>query len=267
MGEDLHEQTEQDAKQKRKPFFQLADDELMITHVSEPHIHRVIFRSKHEKNKIPVKSSLFNKLRSKIQNWNDNNPLNFWKNNCYTLGLSKHGKIIIYVKSDLKVFPKEFLRSLKQDFNFTELEIRVLIEKLDFVDLEISHKINDPNGKIGIIHGKKAKIEYKSDELIKKLIAFTDESHGSLELEFRGDPALCSNLEFLLRDKLNAILYFAELTKIVHVLTGIQEELRESIQYVSNAITFLIDDLLNKRISITKQKGELKNSSTDSYKK
>ena len=262
MGEDLREQTEQNTKQKRKPFFQLADDELMITHVSEPHIHRVIFRSKHEENKIPVKSSIFNKLRSKIQNWNNDNPLNFWKNNCYTLGLSKHGKIIIYVKSDLKVFPKEFLRSLKQDFNFTEHEIRVLIERLDFVDLEISHKINDPHGKI-----TGAKIKYKSDDLIKKLIAFTDESHGSLELEFRGDPALCSNLEFLLRDKLNAILYFAELTKIVHVLTGIQEELRESIEYVSNAITFLIDDLLNKRISTTKQKGELRNSSIDSYKK
>lgn len=239
------------AKQERKPFFRLADDELMITHDSEPRIHRIVFRSKYEENKIPTKSSIFNKLRSKIQKWNDNNPLNFWKNNCYTIGLSKRGKIIIYVKSDLKVFPKEFLRSLKQDFNFTEHEIKVLIEKLNFVELEISHKINDPSGKI-----TGAKIEYKSDDLIRKLIAFTDKSHGSLELELRGDPVICGNLEFLLRDKLNAILYFAELTKIVHVLTEIQDELRKSIEYVSSAVTFLIDDLLNKRLKITKQKGE-----------
>ena len=247
MGETPVHSTEQqkkNTKQQRKPFFQLADDELLISHSPKPHIHRIVFKSSESSGIIPTSSGIFNKLKSKIQNWSDNTPLNYWKSESMTFGLSSFGRMILYVKSDISVFPKEFLRCFRDDFKLTEHELEFLIKKLDFVELEIAHKINDPRGNI-----KGAKIKYKFDDLVKKLIVFTDESHGSLELELKGDPAICSNLEFLIRDKLSAILYFAELTKIVHILTEIQEELRDSIQFVSYAITFLIDDLLNKRLN------------------
>jgi len=175
--------------------------------------------------------------------------MSYYKNNSCTFGLSKHGKFVIYVKSDLSVFPKEFLRLLNDVFKFNSFEIRSLIERMEFIELEISHKINDPKVKL-----KNAKVEYDIEGLVNKLIAFTDESFGTLELELKGDPETSGNLEFLLRDKLNAILYFAELTKIMVKFTKIQNELNDSMRFIKNGLTFLIDDLLNKRFVFTEQK-------------
>ncbi|MBA7492424.1 hypothetical protein ES702_02974 [subsurface metagenome] len=223
----------------------------MIYHDTEPKVHRVVFKSKSIEGKISVHYTIFSKIKSKMEKWNNDNPLNFWKNSNYTLGLSKHGKIVLYVKSDLSVFPKEFLRSLRQDFNFNEIEIHTFIRHLEFVELEISHKITDPLEKL-----KNAKIHYDIEGLVNKLIAFTDESFGSLELEIKGDPSTSGNLEFLLRDKLNAVLYFAELTKIVAKLTKIQDEIQNTLSFVRNGVVFLIDDLLNNRLVFTKQNNE-----------
>ena len=244
MGESPSERTEQDPKLQRKPFFELADNELMITHASEPRIHRIVFSAKNGVGNIPTKSSLFFKLKAKFQTWIEQNAWNYYKNSSYTFGLNSNGKIQIYVKSDLSVFPKEFLRSLKQDFNLQDIEIKVLLDHLDCVDLEIAHKINDPLDNL-----KKAKVKYDFDSLIQKLIAFTDNSHGNIEIELRGDPKTSGNLEFLLRDKLNAILYFAELTKILVKLTEIQNQQNEITEFIKNGMVFLIDDLLNKRLN------------------
>lgn len=243
----------------------LADDELMITHGTEPKPHRVIFRNSEASGIIPVKSSYFNKLNKIVKCTENTSPMSYFKNNCYTLGLSKHGKITVFVKSELDIFPKEFLRSLKNDFSLEHNEIRAIIQRLDFVELEISHKINDPLAKL-----KNARINYDIDGLIKKLIVFTDESFKGLnlegykqrsysktELEVKGDPVTSSNLEFLLRDKLNAVLYFAELTKIIIKLTKIQDELRSSLNFVRNGITFLIDDLINYRFSEQTEQNEV----------
>ena len=248
MGEDRGKQFSEQTEQPKKPFFQLADDELLITHGTEQRIHRVVFKSKSGESEIPIVSSFFYKIKTQMEKWGDDLPLNYWKNNSYTLGLNRNGKMIIHVKSDLSVFAKEFLRSLRQDFLLTEFEIQALIIRLDFVELEISHKINDPNASL-----KNAKIEYDLKPFVDKLIAFTDESNGSLELEIKGDPATSSNLEYLLRDKLHAILFFAELTKVVKKLTDIQVQLFDSIQFISNALKFIIDDLLEKRFKKTEQ--------------
>ena len=223
----------------------------MITHGTEPKPHRVVFRNSESSGLLPVKSSIFEKLDRIIQTTKNQVPLSFFKNASYTLGLSKHGKINIYVKSDLAVFPKEFLRSLRKDFMLNNHEIRFLIERLDFVELEISHKINDPNANL-----KNAKIEYGIEGLVKKLIAFTDNSFGNIEIELKGDPETSGNLEFLLRDKLNAILYFAELTKIIAKLSKIQNELMESISFIKNGITFQIDSWIYDRLGNTEQKTE-----------
>jgi len=201
-----------------RTYFDKVDEQLKISHDSESRIHRIVFHNSEVNGKIPVKSSLFNKLNEVIK-ISENNPLTYFKNESYTIGLSKLGTIMLFVKSNLKVFPKEFLRSLRQDFNLDDNEIQFLIEKLDFVELEIAHKINDPHGNL-----KDAKINYTIKGIINKLIAFTDNSHGNIELEFKGDPATSSNLEFLLRDKLNAVLFFAEIPK---VLILIDKELKE----------------------------------------
>ena len=244
MGKTPVHYTEQDTKQKRKTYFDIANDELLISHSPEPHIHRIVFTNSDVSGIIPVKSSIFNKLKSKIENWSEKSPLNYWKSESMTFGLSSYGRIILFVKSDLKVFPKEFLRCMKDDFKLNANEIRFLIEKLDFVELEISHKITDPKGKI-----KGAKLKYDLEPLVKQLIAFTDESHGSLELELKGDPETVTNLEYLLRDKLHAILYFAELTKIIYKLAEMHNELVESINFLRKNITFIIDDILNSRFT------------------
>ena len=244
MGEDLRKQTEQNTKPQRKSFFELADDELLITHDTEQKVHRVVFRGSTVDGQISTNSSVFWKLKSKMEKWSEHIPLNFWKNSSYTLGLSKNGKILIYVKSNLKVFPIEFLRSLKEDFSLSDREIKFLINSLELIELEIAHKINDPKDNL-----KDAKVKYDLDSLVQKLIAFTDNSQGDIEIELKGDPTTCGNLEFLLRDKLNAILYFAELTKIIFKLTKIQKEQKEIIETVKNGLIFLIDDLLNKRLN------------------
>jgi len=236
--------TEQETKPQRKPFFSLADNELLITHDDKPHVHRVVFKSKTGESDIGTVWSVFYKLKSKIQNWKDTNLLNFWKNSSYTFGLNKFGRFVIYVKSDLNVFPKEFLRSLRKDFNLSDFEIRVLIHKLDFVETEIAHKINDPLGKL-----KDAKVNYNLKNLVSKLIAFTDNSNGSIEFEVKGDPETSGNLEFLLRDKLSAVLYFAELTKIIFKLTEVSNQLNSELEFVRNGVIFLIDHLLNKKLN------------------
>lgn len=258
MSPDFEKPFSEQTKHEKKPYFQLADDQLKISHSGTPRIHRVYFISKKGNGNIPVQSSIFFKLRSKMENWQDNNLLNFWKNSSFTFGLSKNGRFTMHVKSDLEVFPKEFLRCLRQDFNFDDFEIYSLIEKLDFIDLEIAHKINDPEGNL-----KNAKVRYIDLEgLIRRLIAFVDQSNGSLELELKGDPETSTNLDFLLRDKLHAILFFTELTKIVKKLAEIQSELFDSIQYISRALTFILDDLLNRRLNKTKQKEVDKNRIT-----
>lgn len=239
MGEEYNKHSVNDSKPEKRPYLALADDELKITHGSESRIHRLVFHQKNEEFDISNKSSIFHKIKAQIQNWNELMPMNFWKNICYTLGLSRYGRMIIYVKSALSVFPKEFLRSLRQDFKFNDHEIEYLINSLTIAELEIAHKINDPKG-----HLKGAKVVLK--DLINKLVAFTDESQGSLELELRGDPATSGNLEYLLRDKLNAILYFAELTKIIARLTFIQEDLKESLDFIANGLVFLIDNKIEK---------------------
>jgi len=244
LSPDFEKPFSKQTKQDKKPYFQIADDELNLTHDDKSHIHRVIFRTKKGEGRIPIQSSIFFKLKAKMEKWQDNNLLNFWKNNSYTFGLSKNGKLIMNIKSSLDVFPKEFLRSLRQDFNFDNFEINALIDRLDFVYLEIAHKINDPDKNL-----EKAKVKYTLEGLIERLTAFTDSSGGNLELEIKGDPESSTNLDFLLRDKLHAILFFAELTKIVKKLTEIQNELFNSIQYISRALTFILDDLLNKRLN------------------
>jgi len=248
VGEDHTKQFSERTEQSNKPFFQLADDELLITHGTEPIVHRIVFKSNTLNSKIPIVSSYFFKIKAQMQKWDDNLPMNWWKNFSYTLGLNRNGILRIHVKSDLSVFPKEFLRSLRQDFLLVDFEILGLINRLDFVELEVSHKINDPSGNL-----KNAKLEYNLKPLIDKLIAFTDNSNGSIELEFKGDPATCTNLEYLLRDKLHAILYFAETTKIIKKLTEIQGQLFDSIQYISNNLTFIIDDLLENKFQKTEQ--------------
>lgn len=213
-----------------RTYFDKSDEYLRISHDSESHIHRVVFHTSEVKGKIPVKSSLFNKLNEVIK-ISENNPLTYFKNESYTIGLSKLGTVILFAKSDLNVFPKEFLRSLRQDFNLDDNEINFLIENLDLVDLEIAHKINDPLRNL-----KDAKISYEIKGIINKLIAFTDNSHGNIELEFKGDPSTCSNLEFLLRDKLNAILFFAEIPKALISIDKQLEKLNSKNDQISNDI-------------------------------
>lgn len=166
----------------------------------------------------------------------------YFKNHCYSLGLSKNGRIIIYVKSDLGVFPKEFCRSLREDFSFHDNMIFELINNLEFIELEISHKINDPYEKL-----KDARVEYKIDDLVHKLKAFTDNSFGKYEIELKGDPKTSGNLDFLLRDKLNAVLFFSDLTKIMAKFIDIQTEIKEAIDFIKKMTHFLINDLLNKK--------------------
>lgn len=250
MGKRSTKQTEQDAKQERKPFFQHPDDKLKITHDTEPNIHRIVFTSKRIESKIPIQSSIYFKLRTKFQNWNDKVPFNYWKNSSYTLGMSKHGKLILFIKSNINVFQKELVRSLRDDFSFDNHEVDFFLRQLKPEKIEIAHKINDPDNNV-----EKAKIKY-SIEGLSSLLAFTDKSKdGTIEIEIAGDPATSSNLEFLLRDKLNAVLFFAEVSNIINKLTEIQEELFKSVKYISNALTFILDDLLNKRLN-TKQKEE-----------
>ncbi|HEC92914.1 MAG TPA: hypothetical protein ENI51_08000 [Candidatus Atribacteria bacterium] len=233
--------TEQTTEQK-KPYFEKADDLLYITHDSEVRPHRLVFKSKELSGDLPVVSSFYIKLKEKMQNYDKKAHRYYYKNNCMTLSLSETGKIKIWILSDINVFPKEFVRVFRQEFNFNDYEIRALIERLDFVEVELAHKINDP---FKNLNG--ARVHYSIKDLVNKLIAFTDSSSGSLEIELRGDPETSGNLEFLLRDKLNAILYFAELTKIIAKLTKINEELANSLDFIKSGIIFLIDDLIYNR--------------------
>lgn len=229
-------------KQAEKPYFRRLDDEIMITHEGKSKPHRVVFRDSKIFGVLPTDSSIYTKLKNCILDFKENTPMNFLKNESFTFGLSKLGKIVLYVKSNLSVFPKEFVRFLRQ-ISMTDNEIKDLIFHLDFVELEISHKINDPLGYL-----KKARVHYDFNSLIERLIAFTDESYGNIELELKGDPETSGNLEYLLRDKLNAVLYFAELTKILVKFIKLLEEVNNSQMFIKNALTFLIDDLLNNRL-------------------
>jgi len=255
LSKDLTEPETKRTKQSNRAFFSIADDEILITHDTEPKPHRIVFLKNDVSGDLSIKTSVFFKLDRVIESTKSEAPMSYFRNESYTLGLSKHGKIVIYVKSDISVFPKEFLRSLTHDFKLNPHEISFLIRCLDFVELEISHKINDPLGKL-----KKAKVEYKIDGLINKLIAFTDNSFGSIELELKGDPETSGNLDFLLRDKLNAILFFAELTKIIAKFSKIQNELNKSMKFIENGIKFLIDDLLNEKLVFTEQNKKEENN-------
>jgi len=243
--------TEQPTKQSKSPYFQRADDELMIIHDSIPRPHRLVFKNREGTGTFTIHSSIFNKIISHAQKYDEVSHRHYFKNEHISLSLSTNGKIKIWLLDDISEAPKHFIKTLENDLGFSFHEIHFFINHLDFCELEIAHKIEDPQSNL-----KKSKIKFDIEGLVNKLIAFTDESFGNVELEIKGDPETSGNLEFLLRDKLNAVLYFAELTKIITKLMKIQEKLNESLLFIKNGLTFLIDDLLNKRLVFTERGGK-----------
>lgn len=233
------EQTKQNTKHDKKPYFQIADDALFITYDDVPRIHRVVFRNSELNGNIPIKSSVFVKLNNLIKITEKNAPWAFYKNGSCTIGLTKHGKIVIHVKTSLKLFPSHFIELLKAVFHFEDHEIRFLIERLKFVEMEIAHKINDPLKNL-----KNSVVKYDFEGLVKKLKAFTDNSQGTSEIELKGDPETSGNLAFLLSDKLHAVEYFAELTKLMAIVSKRLFELKSQIEYVNETLIKMINDLL-----------------------
>lgn len=231
-----------------KTAFDKPESKLFISHGNKRKLHRILFKSKEITGNMSVDHGVFQKLLANFPNLKENAPMTYYKNKSFTFGLSKHGKIVMYVRSDLDVFPKEFLRVMRNIFKLNDDEIRSLILHLDFVECEVAHKINDPFHNL-----KDAHIEYTLDELVRKLHVYVDNSDGSLEFEIRGDPETSTNLEYLTRDKLGAVLFFHSLTKTIEELTRLTKSMGDGLESIRNGVYFLIDHILSDPTKPTKQ--------------
>ena len=244
-------------------YFGLAENALKIKHNSEYRIHRIVFTNKQMRTKIMITSEVFQKLK-KLTNWKDSNSINFFKNEVFSLGLTKYGNIILYCKVKPELFAKEFIRSMNEDFCLTPKEISYLAKYLDPSSVEIAHDITDPLAKL-----KNSKILMKYKDTVKELwqiLAYTDNSNGTLEIEFKGDPQESSNLEFLLRDKIGAVKYFYQLTKTLEELIKYNARLESKVDIITTANLVLLEALLEYE-ETTEQITELDTFSTEQKKK
>jgi len=232
------------------PFFKTPEDLLEISFGSETRIHRIIFQTKNEISQLNPKGILYLKLKDKIA-WEDKNSVNFFKNNVFSLGLTKTGKIILYVKVKPENFAKEFIRSMRKDFCLDNNQIYRLAIKLKCRSIEVATDINDPLKSL-----KNAKLRAKLIDLKKEVLAFLDESMGTTEIELKGDPELTSNLNFLLKDKIQATKYFYKLTKTLKLLTLYLIDQSKRIEVLINANFLLLSVLLEIEES-TEQNTEL----------
>lgn len=220
------------------------DDLLFITHGQTREIHRILFTSSSVKGNIFTKGTVFNKIFERVRtnkSFDKNKSWNYFKNEAISLGITKYGKINLFAKCQLELFSSALIKTLKTEFCLNDEEILVFAQYLELKTVEISHSIDDIYGNF-----EKSKVFIKLKQLNQKLSIFVDKSNDFFELEIKGDPKSSANLEFLIRDKIGALLFFNDLAEILTAHTEILVKISFQLNKIENNQYFQLFEFWEK---------------------
>jgi len=187
-------------------------------------IHRVQFLAKNHDAKIPLDSSLYRKIKTKISDFTLEKPMNYLKLQDFTLGLSKTGKLQLFVKCNLENSTDLFI----QQFSFlSHLEAKLLLESLEpepIIEVGLPYVrgmefLKDAKVKVTIPRG-----EDKPDEVIW---LWEDGSDTLREIDVKGNGRTAYNLAIMITDRLRLI--------------GFMEESKRIFAEIKNLLKFLIE--------------------------
>lgn len=191
-------------------------------------IHRVQFLSKNSNATIPSDSSLYRKIKSKIPNFSLEKPMNYLKLKDFTLGLSKKGKLQLFVKCNLENSTDLFV----QQFSFLSYEEATLF---------LGSLKPKPVIEVGMPYIKG--VEFLKDSKVKVTIPkgigqpdeviwlWEDGSDTLREIEVKGNGRTAYNLAIMIADRLR--------------LWGFMEDTKLILAKIQNLIKFVIELILS----------------------
>lgn len=178
-----------------------------IKFTGDVRLHRVVFQSNEATATIPTDSDLYNSLRSKIRDFKDENPLNYCKLENFTVGLSKTGKVQLYVKCDLSNARDAFV----SDFSFLDFESATLFLRSLNPTPEI--EVGMPyTGDTDLLSKAKLKVSIpRADGKGFEVVWLWEDGSDTLrEIDVRGNGPTAYNLAVLIADRLRMMAFMSE---------------------------------------------------------
>lgn len=175
-------------------------------------IHRIRFSAKKHGGRIPVDSSLYRKLKSKISDFSLQNSINWLKLEDFTVGLSTKGKLQLFVKCTLENARDKFVHQ----FRFLSHEEATLF--LQSLKPTPELEVAAPYIK-GVDYLKDAKVKVTIPggigEEDRVVWLWEDGSDTVREIDVRGEGRTSYNLALLIADRLRMIRFFDEVREFL----------------------------------------------------